>query len=278
MSQSKPISRDDAAARFAEQFRAPIHQPFLMEGTNGKAALFVHGFPGTPAEMRPMADAFHQQGWTVSGILLPGFGAEIETLARRTHQEWAAAVSHGLAELRARFQRVVLIGFSLGGALSVQAAASGGADALIAISPFVRIKHVLWQALPVLKVIIPNFKPFSLIKPNFSDPDTRQSMRGFLGDVDFDDPTVQQGIRDFAIPTHMLDQIRAAGERAYRAAPRIEIPTLVIQGLADELVPPESTRALTARIPGAVYQEIPGDHIITRLSAVHQLALEFSSR
>jgi alpha-beta hydrolase superfamily lysophospholipase len=53
-------------------FQGPEHLPFLWPGGQ-PAALLVHGFPGTPAEMRPLGEALHQAGWTAQGILLPGF-------------------------------------------------------------------------------------------------------------------------------------------------------------------------------------------------------------
>ena len=63
-------------------FQGDEHQPFHWNGGQ-PAALLVHGFPGTPAEMRPLGTALHQAGWTVYGPLLPGFGPDIVTLFER---------------------------------------------------------------------------------------------------------------------------------------------------------------------------------------------------
>jgi esterase/lipase len=68
-------------------FQAEDHQPFTWRG-NGPAALLVHGFPGTPAEMRPLAESLHAQGWTTQGVLLPGFGPDFPSLMERHPQEW----------------------------------------------------------------------------------------------------------------------------------------------------------------------------------------------
>lgn len=65
---------------------------------------------------------------------------------------------------------------------------------------------------------------------------------------------------------------------SYRRLPRIHVPTLVIHGDEDHLVPPENGRVVAARIPGARFVLIPGaGHILitdqTDLST--QLLLNF---
>jgi pimeloyl-ACP methyl ester carboxylesterase len=56
-----------------------------------------------------------------------------------------------------------------------------------------------------------------------------------------------------------LGQILAAGQHdAYRDLPRIAAPTLVLTGDADRLIPPENSRILADRVPGARLRFIPG--------------------
>lgn len=51
---------------------------------------------------------------------------------------------------------------------------------------------------------------------------------------------------------------------AYRRLPRIHVPTLVMHGDQDRLVPPENGRVLASRIPGARFQLIrDAGHILT---------------
>jgi hypothetical protein len=58
------------------------HRSFLWQGSDC-AALLIHGFPGTPAEMRPLGTVLKDAGWTVHGLMLPGLGADIESLDKR---------------------------------------------------------------------------------------------------------------------------------------------------------------------------------------------------
>lgn len=267
---------------FRKVFEAPEHQPFFLNGTSegGAAALLVHGFPGTPAEMRGLGESFHSAGWSAQGLLLPGFGTDIETLPRRTAEEWVSAVVSAVRELKRGHHPVVLIGFSLGGALSMEAASIVPPDGLILLSPFWKLDGALWGLLPALKHVFPQFKPFRLMKLDFNNPEMRQNMAQFMPGADMDDPAVQQAIKDFSVPTNMIDQIRRAGVNAAKAAPNVRVPTLIIQGSEDELVKPEKTRLLAAQM-GAEYREVPADHQIrdpkgASYALVERMALEFA--
>ncbi|MEO0562230.1 MAG: alpha/beta fold hydrolase, partial [Chloroflexota bacterium] len=104
-------------------FQGEEHQPFQFDGNNGRAVLLTHGFPGSAAEMRPVGALFHKRGWTSRGVLLPGFGPAIETLPEKSMDDWLDAVMRAYSDLRRTHDTVVVAGNSMGGALSIQAAA-----------------------------------------------------------------------------------------------------------------------------------------------------------
>jgi carboxylesterase len=246
---------------FNNAFQSPEHQPFELDGTNGGAILLTHGFPGSPAEMRPIANVLHQRGWTVRGILLPGFGAEIETIPQRHHSEWEAAVNTALTQLRNTHDRVIVAGNSMGGALSIQAAAQHNATGVILFAPFWKINNPLWGMLPFLRYVLPRFKPFRLFKPDFNDPEFQRGTRNFMPDADFDDPLFQQATLDMEVHTNVFHQIRAVGVQGYQLAPQVNAPILAIQGRQDELVTPQATRQLLGRFPSDVrYVEVDAPH------------------
>lgn len=241
-------------------FQSAEHEPFHWQAGRA-AALLVHGFPGTPAEMRPLGMVLHRAGWTVHGLLLPGFGPQLESLPARRASDWASAVREKLAELQTQHRPVLLVGYSLGGALALQAAASHRPDGLVLLSPFWQIDHILWRMLPVFKFIFPSVKPFKLLKLDFKDPNTRAGIANFMPGADLDDPAVRQAVRDFRLPVGLFDQIRAAGQDGYRAAAHIQTPTLIIQGTHDDLVRASTTRRLLARLQCAAdYIEVPAKH------------------
>ncbi|MDV7390199.1 hypothetical protein RZS08_02545, partial [Arthrospira platensis SPKY1] len=56
----------------SEIFAGPEHVTYTLRGGQ-PAALLLHGFPGTAAETRSLGQALNDAGWTVQGLLLPGF-------------------------------------------------------------------------------------------------------------------------------------------------------------------------------------------------------------
>lgn len=245
---------------FSAVFAAPEHQPFLWEA--GKpAALLVHGFPGTPAEMRPLAATLHQAGWTVQGLLLPGFGADLDNLAQRTYANWVDAVTAALAALQARHSPTILAGFSMGSAVSAAAAAERRPDGLALMAPFWKMAGPLWAVLPVMRRIFPVIQPFRLFKPDFSDPEVRKGIDNFLPGLDLNDSAVQQAVREFNVPTSIIEEVRRVGMAAGRAAPTLRLPTLVLQGAHDRVVRPNWTQELVGQLPGPVrYRELNAAH------------------
>ena len=251
-----------ALALFATTFAGPEHEPFLWPGGD-TAVLLVHGFPGTPAEVRPMAGALHDAGYTVQGILLPGFGPQFATLPERTPQDWVTAVIAAVIQLRATHARVVLLGLSLGGAVSLQAAAHADVDGLILAAPFYHLGGPAWMTAiwPALRPVAARIRPFKLIRPNFSDPRTRDMFEEYLPGLDPDDPAVQQALRDLSLPVALLEKVAQTGEAGCEAAAAVAgLPLLVLQGTDDDVVPPSRTAELRQRLPQHTYVELPGDH------------------
>jgi carboxylesterase len=247
---------------FDEAFRSPEHAPYYWPA-GPTAALLVHGFPGTPAETRALGTILHEHGWTTQGLLLPGFGREISTLGKRRMEEWVDAIVEALRALSESHESVMLIGHSAGAALSVQAAARIQPAGLILMAPFWRLGHPwltpIWS---ILRRLLREIRPFRLFKPDFDDAAFRKGVEAFMPGLDLDDPVVQEQILSFAMPTSVLEQLRRAGREGYRRMPALDgVPTLVLQGNDDELVPPARTRRLLRQIGGLVeYQELPANH------------------
>jgi carboxylesterase len=244
---------------FENAFSGAEHRTFTLHGTNGAAAVLIHGFPGTPAEMRDLAKLLHAEGWTAHAPLLPGFGPDIASMGERGIDDWRATVNTAIAAMRRDHNRLLLIGHSMGGALAIEAAAKHAPDALLALCPFWTFDSPLWAALPALTLIFRQVQPFRLFKLDFTNPEMRAGMREFMPTADLDDPAVQAQIVQFAIPTRIFMQIRAAGTAGYAAAERVTAPALVIQGDADKLVKPARTRQVAARLHARL-EIVPGEH------------------
>ncbi|MEO8549191.1 MAG: alpha/beta fold hydrolase [Kofleriaceae bacterium] len=98
-------------------------EPFDLGSEDASTSvLCVHGFTGTPYEMRFLGEHLADAGFRVRGLRLPGHGTSPEDLDRTTWRDWAGAVEHAFDELRAVGAPVAVVGQSLGGLLALHLA------------------------------------------------------------------------------------------------------------------------------------------------------------
>ncbi len=107
---------------------------------SASAVLLIHGFLSGPAELRSLGERLHTAGHHVLGVRLKGHGTSPWDLRNRNWHEWAASVERGYDILKAYSQSVHIVGFSTGGLLALNHAAS---------NPNVRIKSVTSVNAPV---------------------------------------------------------------------------------------------------------------------------------
>lgn len=115
----------------------PGCEPFsASNGPNG--VLVLHGFTGSPQSMRPLAEALADAGFSVELPLLPGHGTSLEDMLPTRWPDWLGAAEEAYAALRARCDRVVVAGLSMGGTLALALAEAHPEIAgLILVNPLV---------------------------------------------------------------------------------------------------------------------------------------------
>lgn len=128
---------------------------FDLPGAGRAAALCLHGFTGTPYEVRSLGEALAERGIRARGPALPGHNETPERLARTTHGEWRAAVREHVRELRAEHERVFVVGMSMGGLLTLDVAAEERLDAVITIGVPLRLARPVEWLVPLLKHLKP---------------------------------------------------------------------------------------------------------------------------
>ena len=122
----------------------PGNLPFMPRPQNATtAALLVHGFTGTPWEMRPLADFLADAGIASLAVRLPGHGTTPEDLLGRRWQEWLRCVEDGYQVLDKEFTSVFGMGMSTGCLLLAKMAATERFSGLVLFSPYLRILHKL---------------------------------------------------------------------------------------------------------------------------------------
>lgn len=230
-----------------ERIRRPNADPFFLPG-GSTGCLLIHGFSGSPAEMRGLGNYLTAQGHTVLGIRLAGHGGSPEALGAVYWRDWFASAEAGFNHLRQNCTTIVVVGFSFGGALAVLLARARLFERLVLLATPVRLQGD-WRinVLPLARHIMPWFYP--LAQADLSDAYVQHQIREHMPDIDLDDPDIQRHIRRSAkISVGAIDELRKALGKTRAALPRVRMPTLVMHGRMDNTVPLQNSEAIMARI------------------------------
>lgn len=110
------------------------------EGEQARTGVVLtHGFTGNPRATTPLGNRLHELGFTVDVVRLPGHGSTVRDLARTRYADWRRAVEDAVDRTAADCDRVLLVGHSMGGTISIDIASSRPADVagVVAINPIV---------------------------------------------------------------------------------------------------------------------------------------------
>jgi carboxylesterase len=225
----------------------PTAEPFLFPG-NDIGILLVHGFTGSPKEMRTMGEYFAAQGHTVLGIRLPGHATQPEDLPRMRWTDWSHAVEDGYHLLHSAGCQVFVMGLSLGGLLTLTAAARLPIAGAVAMSA-----------------------PYNL------PPDPRLSFVHYLawamptvpkGPSDWQDPSMAQDHVEYpAFPTRGIAELRDLIEEMHRSLSQIRCPVLLAHARADGSVLPENVEHIYAQLgtsDKSIFWLEKSGHVVTR--------------
>ncbi len=126
-------------------------EPYLLPA-GGKGVLLLHGFTGSPAEMRMLGDYLHERNFTVLAVRLPGHGTCVEDLDKSVWREWYQAAEDGYYLLRELCSEVSVVGISLGALLALHLAARYSIEKVVAISTPIRLYDKRAAFLPVYRL------------------------------------------------------------------------------------------------------------------------------
>jgi len=122
--------------------------PVRIDRGRDRACLLLHGFMSAPADFGPLPEALDAAGWDVHAPVLPGHGTDPRDLCGLSADDMAAAPRREYLALRKRYETVVLVGFSLGGAISIRLADEKPPDALVLINPYLASTYKAYYVLP----------------------------------------------------------------------------------------------------------------------------------
>ena len=203
-----------------KQFTVPEAQPFFHHGgENG--ILLLHGFTGSAAHMRPLAEALAQAGVTVKTINLPGHAQTPEKMTSVTAEDWLCAAREAVHDLRKMCSHVTVSGLSMGGVISLILAGEGEADRVIPISAPMPAKNPLLPVSGLLAPIVPKLN-FGKDKARIAALDQRYDL-GYA-----------------VCPSVAASQLHRIIQMGKQALPKVTCPLLCIQSHADQAISPKS--------------------------------------
>lgn len=209
----------------------PTAEPFLFIGDTAKTGiLLTHGFTGAPKEMRWMGEYLHREhGFTCLGVRLAGHATRPEDMIRSTHEDWLASVEDGYHLLRGVCDRVVLVGLSMGGVLSLITAARFPVAGVVAMAtpyglpPDWHLNHTR---------LLSKFIPYM---PKSKEPP---------GTGWFDKAAWQEHVAYPQNPLRAIGELKRLLEILRESLPRVSAPTLLIYSQDDKYLPLGSLQSL----------------------------------
>jgi carboxylesterase len=209
--------------------------PFFFEG-GPTGCLLIHGFSGSPPEMRPMGEYLAEKGLTVIGVRLAGHGTTPEDMARTGWRDWIASAEEGLRELQRHCNQVFVAGLSMGGLITLHLAAHHPLDGIIAMAAPANITDWRFHLLPLAQYFI------RWVTPNIES--------------DLTDPEAEKRLFSYKVlPVRCIVSLRQLLHLVRRELPQIQMPALVMQGEKDHHVPADSAQIIFQEL-GTAEKEI----------------------
>lgn len=216
----------------AREINSDYTDPFFFEGSK-TGCLLIHGFTGAPGRVRLLGEYIHEKtGYTCSGIRLKGHGTTVDDMYNTDWHDWLDSAKKGYEELQKKCDRIYVIGFSMGGVLTLLLGEEYPVDKLITINAPLRMQNSLASLSRILKF----FK-----RLNTWEDDTK-----------YDKEVEEYNTAYEAVPIKTIPSLLTLIKMAEKKLEMIVRPTLIIQTQKDDSVNPISARIIYKGISSVV--------------------------
>ena len=221
-------------------------EPFFFPG--GKTGcVLVHGFTGSPKEMRLMGDYLNENEVTVIGIRLAGHATQISDMVRTRWEDWLTSVEDGINLLSDFCENIFVAGLSMGGILALMAASRYAVDGVIAMSAPYTISND-WRVKLAKQISL--FMPF--VKKEQSDTIDQEISKDHI---------------DYPVyPTRSIAELDELVGILHNNLDQIHIPVLLINSKNDKTVPQSHAEDYRREIPSNHFESVTlesSGHVIT---------------
>jgi len=228
----------------------PGGDPFFFPG-NRTGCLLAHGFTAAPQEVRELGEFLAGAGCTVLGVRLAGHATRWEDLGRTRWKDWLASIEDGYHFLQAQCDRIVLMGSSTGGCLSLMLATSLPVAGVVAMStpfqlPPITALKLLYPLLTPLSSVLPRLKKGP---PDWRDPAAAQAR------VQYDCYPLR-AVREFGLMLQAMHPVLAG----------VRVPALLMHSRQDGFIPYADLERLEKSLANSMVSTFSveqSNHIIT---------------
>lgn len=110
---------------------------FLLKAS-GPQMLLLHGYTGSPYDLRPMGDFFHKRGFHICAPLLAGHGGKPSDLHKIVAKDWTDQARDIISDFDSS-KPIIVAGLSMGALIGLLVAKAQKIDALVLCSPALRL-------------------------------------------------------------------------------------------------------------------------------------------
>lgn len=205
-------------------------QPAFTPARPCIGVLLVHGLNGSQQDFAEIETRLLERGMVVVNMLLPGHGSTIRDMLNTGWDDWSQAVLDELRALKQRCDVVFLVGHSMGGALSLHAAAHEEVAGIVSICAPLYMRPGLKAAVRLVKYITPLLP---VLREDVRDREERRLHP--RGNYRWTPMRPVESLLQF-LP-HLREEL-----------PRITAPALIMTSIHDHVVPARDGRDIYRRI------------------------------
>lgn len=238
------IFESDYEIYFDEKFSKDkaIGSPFFLNSSTKTISkikrtgiLVCHGYKSAPQEVAALAKYLNGFGFRVYGVRLKGHGTSPINMKDVTYDDWYDSLQRGYAALKNICSKVIIVGFSTGGLLSLLSCSrkKQGVCALVAINSALKLLNIKARMVPGI-----NIWNEMLVKLNIE--------KGRMEYVDDnpENPAINYS-RNYLKGVEQLGKLMELCDDNLK---NISVPTLIIQANKDPIVNPISGKLIFEKI------------------------------
>ncbi len=213
-----------------------VGRPFLLRPRKFKAGIVLtHGYLAAPMEIRALGNFLAGLGYAVYGVRLRGHGTSPEDLAQTHWEEWYESLNRGYAVIKSLTDDIILGGFSMGGSLSLLAAArkADKVRAAFSINAPLHLRNYAVHLIP----------PIAAVNTLLA------RMKRRAASLEYVENTPENANINYARnPVSAIKELNGCIDAMDKALKEIQVPTLLLQGSKDPIVDPVSGQLIFGRI------------------------------